>query len=168
MIFITFEGIEKVGKTTNITFANNFLTKKGHRVTLTREPGGTILGESVRNIILNASKKEKVNYVSELFLLFAARYQHIDKVILPSIMNKKIILCDRFIDSSYAYQAGGRKISLKKIRIVDNLFYYNIKPDYVFLLNYPIKESLKKIRSNNHADRIEKEKIDFFFKVKKI
>lgn len=168
MIFISFEGIEKVGKTTNIKYVADFLLGKKCKLKVTREPGGTQIGESIRKILLDNKKHNNMNALTELFLLYAARFQHIDQIIIPSLIGRKIIICDRFIDSTYAYQSGGRNISIKKIKVIEKLFFYNIKPDFVFLLNYPTKKSLLYIKKHENCDRIEKEKIDFFIKVKKI
>lgn len=146
MKLITFEGIEKVGKTTNIKYIADFLLKKNYEIKLTREPGGTSIGEKIRSLILKKKKDININSLTELFLILAARYEHIEKVIIPAIIQQKIVLCDRYIDSTYAYQSGGRSISIKKISAINKIFFNKIFPDFVFLLNYPINKSLFKIK----------------------
>ena len=168
MKLITFEGIERVGKTTNIKYLAKLLLKKKYSVKLTREPGGTFIGEKIRKIILQKKNKDSVSALAELFLVLAARYQHIEKIIIPALMKKNIVLCDRFIDSTYAYQSGGRNIPIKKIKVIEKLFFFKISPDFVFLLNYPIKKSISSLKKDTKIDRIEEEKISFFIKVKKI
>lgn len=170
MKLIIFEGIEKVGKTTNIKYIANFLLKNNYKIKLTREPGGTIVSEKIRNILLNNKNKNilNMNKITELFLILAARYEHLDKIIIPSIMRKKIVLCDRFMDSTYAYQCGGRMIKMSKVKILEKLFFFQISPDLIILLNYPVKKSMLYLKKNIiNKDRIEKEKISFFIRVKK-
>ena len=167
MKLITFEGIEKVGKTTNIKSIAKYLLDRGTNIILTREPGGTLFGEKIREILLD----KNIGYISplsELFLILSARYDHVEKVIVPALMKGKVVLCDRFIDSTYAYQSGGRLININKVKILEKLFFNNISPDFTFLLNYPIRKSLLRIKSNVNLDRIEKEKISFFIRIKKI
>lgn len=168
MKFISFEGIEKVGKTTNIKFMASLLLKNKYKVRLTREPGGTHIGEKLRKILLERDKHSEMSFITELLLLLSARYQNLEEIIIPSIMKNEIVLCDRYIDSTYAYQSGGRGIEISKIKILQKLFFYEISPDFVFLLNYPIKKSFFKIKNGGKVDRIEKEKMSFFIKVKKV
>ena len=115
-LFITLEGIEGAGKSTAVDFIEDFLTKEGHDVIKTREPGGTVIGEQIREILLNNENYTLTND-TELLLVFSARAQHIQEVILPALSSGKIILCDRFTDASYAYQGGGRDIDASRINL---------------------------------------------------
>ena len=132
---ISFEGIEGVGKSTTINSIKKILETKGLSVFCTREPGGTKYGESLRNILLN--NKSVISPEAELLLLFSARRQHIEEVIKPQLAKGKWILCDRFIDASFAYQGYGKKVNIKKIDLLISNFTENILPDLTIFFDLP-------------------------------
>ena len=165
-MFITVEGGEGVGKTTNMLFIENWLDKKNTKYTSTREPGGTPLAENIRELLLTPSD-ELINENTELLLMFAARAQHLSQVILPSLKQGKWVLCDRFTDASFAYQGGGRGMSDKKISLLENFVQGTLRPDLTILLDIPVKDGLKRALSRSKPDRFEQEKIEFFDRVRK-
>ncbi len=158
-IFITFEGIDGSGKSTQARFLKNYFNNKGLKAILTKEPGGTKLGEKIRNILLT----ENMNPVSE-FLLFASdRKEHIEKIILPSLKKGKIVISDRFTDSSLAYQGYGRGVPLEFIKFVHNAILYNLEPDITFLIDVPPEIGLNRIPE---TDRIERAGLEFLHKIR--
>ena len=162
-LFITLEGIEGAGKSTVIDFIENFITSSGYDVVKTREPGGTAIGEQVREILLNKNN-DKLTDDTELLLIFAARAQHLSEIILPNLTSNKIVLCDRFIDASYAYQGAGRGIEQSKINLLENWVMPDIKPDLTFLLDLDPKIAFERTNKRSDADRFESEDIHFFEK----
>jgi len=163
--FITIEGIEGVGKTTNMAFIEGWLKKNNIKYTSTREPGGTPMAESIRDLLL-ASRDEVMHENTELLLMFASRAQHLAEVILPSLRRGEWVLCDRFTDASYAYQGGGRGVSNKKISILEYLVQDNLRPDLTLLLDIPVNQGLKRALNRSKPDRFEQEKIEFFERVR--
>ncbi|MFA5168320.1 MAG: dTMP kinase [Candidatus Omnitrophota bacterium] len=161
--FITFEGAEGSGKSTQIRNAVAFLKKKGRSVVMLREPGGTRISEAIRKILLDKSLKE-MDPVTELFLYLGARAQIIREKILPSLKKGKVVICDRFEDSTRAYQGFGRKISLRAIDEASKLVRGDLKPDLTFVLDIDIKKGLK--RGGRH-DRIEREALSFHERVRR-
>ena len=162
---ITLEGIEGAGKSTHIQFIAEQFRQAGREVLITREPGGTILGEGIRELLLN--KNEELMFEeTELLLMFAARAQHVRQVILPAINANKIIICDRFTDSSYAYQGGGRGLSLKKIQQLEAWLFSGVlsgfKPDLTLLLDLSVETGLSRARARGESDRFEIETMSFF------
>ena len=164
-LFITLEGIEGAGKSTVIDFIENFITSSGYDVVKTREPGGTAIGEQIREILLNKSN-DKLTDDTELLLIFAARAQHLSEIILPNLTSNKIVLCDRFIDASYAYQGAGRGIEQSKINLLENWVMPDIKPDLTFLLDLDPKIAFERTNKRSDADRFESEDIHFFEKIR--
>jgi dTMP kinase len=164
-VLITFEGIEGCGKTTQIELLNTYLERKGHKVIRTREPGGTPFGESLRNAFLHA--KMKVYPLSELLVSMAMRAQHVDELILPSLKEGVIVLCDRFTDASYAYQGFGRNVDLKIIETLNALVAKGIKPDLTILLDCPVEKGLTRKAQSATMDRFEKEDLSFHTKINK-
>ncbi len=164
-LFITLEGIEGAGKSTVIDFIENFITNSGYDVVKTREPGGTAIGEQVREILLNKNN-DKLTDDTELLLIFAARAQHLSEIILPNLTSNKIVLCDRFIDASYAYQGAGRGIEQSKINLLENWVMPDIKPDLTFLLDLDPKIAFERTNKRSDADRFESEDIHFFEKIR--
>lgn len=161
-LFITFEGIEGVGKSTAIRFLEAYLLEKHFEVLVTREPGGTEVAEVIRKILL-AHYAEPIVPVTELLLMFASRAQHIEHVIKPALAENKIILCDRFTDASFAYQGGGRGIAEDYITVIQNLVHKDFKPDLTILLDAPAKIGAQRAKHRGtESDRIEMEKIQFF------
>ena len=166
-MFITVEGIEGVGKTTHLKTINDYLCEKGHVVVLTREPGGTPMGEEIRHIILS-HRGEKVLPMTELLLLFAARMQHIETVIRPALLRGEWVLCDRFIDATYAYQGGGRGMPWDVIHQLEQLVVKDCKPDLTLIFDVPVATGLNRVKKRQQVeDRIEQEKIEFFERVRK-
>ncbi len=143
--FITFEGIEGCGKTTQIGLLDKWLRSKGYRTLLTREPGGTPIGEKIRNILL-APRFQEMFPITELLLYAAGRHQHIQEVILPALKEGKIILCDRFADATQAYQGGARKIDPKFLTALHSLAVGSLKPHLTILLDCPVATGLKRIQ----------------------
>lgn len=160
-LFITFEGIEGSGKSKHISQIYNELKDKGYPVILTREPGGTRIGEKVRSIILDPTHPE-MDPTAELLLYLAARAQHLHEFLLPALRENKIILCDRFHDSTYAYQGGGRGIDLKIIEPMIESLFQHLKPDLTVLLDLPPKEALERIKARSgELNRIDAESLAF-------
>lgn len=157
-MFITFEGTEGAGKTTQISRAKLFLEAQGYGVVITREPGGTALGEKIRALLL----QDEMSQMTELLLMFAARAEHLDKVILPAINAGKWVLCDRFTESSYAYQGFARGIGLEKISALESLVQNTLRPDCTFWFDIPIVEGMKRVQKRGEKDRFELENIAFF------
>jgi len=171
-LFITFEGVEGSGKTTQIQRLKKYLTQKGIPCKVTREPGGCPIGEKVRKILLNPDHREMVP-MSELLLYEAARAQHVKEVIEPFLKKGGVVLCDRFSDATIAYQGYGRKIDVKWIERLNHLSSLGIKPDVTFLLDCPSDVGLKRALKRNRTlkqekeERFEKEKIQFHQRVRK-
>ncbi len=164
--FITFEGIEGTGKTINMEFVQNYLKDKGLDAIITREPGGTELGEEVREVLLS-HRKEKVSGEVELLLYFAARRHHLENVIFPTLKEGKYVLSDRFTDSSYAYQGAGRGIPKEKIALLETFVQDKFTPDLIFILDVPVDVGLERARGRGSLDRIEVEEKSFFEKARK-
>ncbi|PKM13159.1 MAG: dTMP kinase [Gammaproteobacteria bacterium HGW-Gammaproteobacteria-3] len=164
--FITLEGGEGVGKTTNLDFIKGYLAEHGVCVIVTREPGGTHLAEKIRALLL-AHDDERVTEQAELLLLFAARSQHIDTVILPALAAGTWVLCDRFTDATYAYQGGGRAMSQAAIGWLENFVQAGLKPDLTLLLDAPVETGLCRARQRGKPDRFESEALDFFERVRR-
>lgn len=164
-LFITLEGIEGVGKTTHAQFIKELLEQSGHRTVLTREPGGTPTGESIRNILLHSSKQH-ISDLAELLLMFSARAQHLDEVIIPALQAGKIVLCDRFTDATYAYQGGGREMDRRQIQVLEALVQRGLKPDLTLLFDTPVEVGLARANGRSQADRFESETISFFGRVR--
>jgi dTMP kinase len=171
-LFITFEGVEGSGKTTQIQRLKKYLTQKGISCKLTREPGGCPIGEKVRKILLNPDHREMVP-LSELLLYEAARAQHVKEVIEPFLKKGGVVLCDRFSDATIAYQGYGRKMDLRWIERLNHFSSRGIKPDVTFLLDCPSDVGLKRALKRNRTlkqekeERFEKEKIQFHQRVRK-
>lgn len=165
--FITIEGIEGVGKTTNIEFIHSLLKDAGREVVLTREPGGTPIGEDIRELLLG-HKHDGMSDDTELLLMFAARAEHLHKVIRPALIAGKDVLCDRFTDATYAYQGGGRGIAVKHIEVLENWVQAELRPDLTLLLDVPVAVGLDRAGKRSAPDRFEKEKHEFFERVREM
>lgn len=164
--FITLEGGEGVGKSTNVLFVKDYLASKGITVVVTREPGGTVLAEKIRELLLNPGG-EPFACQTELLLMFAARAQHLSLVIEPALAEGKWVLCDRFTDATYAYQGGGRGLSISTIQWLENFVQAGLRPDLTLLLDMPVDKGMARVNSRgNTADRFESERIHFFIKVR--
>ena len=163
---ITFEGIDYSGKTTQAKRIFNYLKRKGHKVILLREPGGEKVSENIRQVLLS-SRNTGMNPLTELLLYEAARAQLVSKIILPALKQGKIVICDRFYDSSLAYQGYGRLLDTKIVDYLNRVSVSGLKPDLTILIDIPIKVFSSRMRQNNKKkDRIEKEKIDFYKRVR--
>jgi dTMP kinase len=164
-IFITFEGVEGGGKTTNIHFIAKLIEKAGKQVVLTREPGGTEVSEAIRHILLS-KELPAMHQDTELLLMFAARAEHIQKKILPALAQGKWVLCDRFTDASYSYQGGGRGIALERIARLEAWVQGDFRPDYTFLFDLDAKTGLGRAKKRGEMDRFEQEDIAFFNRIR--
>jgi len=164
-IFITFEGIDGSGKTTQIELLNSFLKQSGFDIVVTREPGGTDIGDKIRKILLD-SKNIQMSYRAETLLFLASRAELVSKVIQPSLNQSKIVICDRFFDSTIAYQGIARQLGAEKILDMSLWATENIIPDLTFLLSIDVWECENRIKNGKKKkDRIEKEEIDFKSKI---
>jgi dTMP kinase len=163
--FITLEGGEGVGKTTNLAFIKDYLSSHDISVVVTREPGGTALAEEIRNLLLDKNS-EAMSENAELLLMFAARAQHIQHVIDPALAQGKWVLCDRFTDATYAYQGGGRNMRMSAIEWLENLVQGALRPDLTLLLDAPIEIGIERARERGDFDRFEAEKLSFFEQVR--
>jgi len=163
--FITLEGIEGVGKTCNLRFIKELLEASGHDCVVTREPGGTNLGEALRGLLLSHSD-ENMSADAELLMMFAARAEHLSKVILPALDNDQTVLCDRFTEATYAYQGGGRLLDVDKISELEDWVQGDLRPDLTIILDAPVEIGRARAGSRSEPDRIEKEHDDFFQRVR--
>ncbi len=163
--FITVEGIEGVGKTTNLEFIHQQLLSWGLDVVRTREPGGTPLAESIRELLL-APRNEPVAELAELLLMFAARAQHIEQCIRPALQRGAWVLCDRFTDATYAYQGGGRGLDQSRIAQLEALVQDGLRPDLTILLDLPARQGMARARARSAPDRFEAEAEAFFERVR--
>jgi dTMP kinase len=164
-LFITVEGIEGAGKSSNIAFTESLLRSHGHDVLLTREPGGTPLGEELRELLLG-HKHDGMNDLTELLLMFAARAEHLHGKILPALEAGKWVICDRFTDATYAYQGGGRQLDTSAIVTLENLVQGSRRPDLTLLLDLPVETGLARAAKRSEPDRFERQKLAFFERVR--
>ena len=163
--FITVEGIEGVGKTTNMEFIYQQLLVSGRDVVVTREPGGTPLGEAIRGLLLDP-RYTGMDSTCELQLMFAARAEHLARVIRPALQQGQWVLCDRFTDATYAYQGGGRGIDKTIIARLEELVQGDFRPDLTLLLDVPVEVGLARAGQRGGLDRFEQEKRAFFERVR--
>lgn len=163
--FITIEGTEGVGKTTNIAYIRQCLNDQGIEPVMTREPGGTDLAESIRVLLLEP-KVEPIAELTELLLIFAARAQHLAQKIKPALDAGQWVLCDRFTDATYAYQGGGRLLDKTTIGNLENLVQGDLRPDLVLILDIEPEIGLQRARQRGEPDRFEQETLDFFRRVR--
>lgn len=164
-LFITVEGGEGVGKSTNITFIAEQIRQAGIDLVMTREPGGTALAEQIRDLFLH-QRDEPVAEMTELLLVFAARAQHIERVIRPALSAGQWVLCDRFTDATYAYQGGGRGLNRNVIATLETLVQGELRPDVTFLLDAPVDIGSARVAARGAEDRLEREQREFFEKVR--
>lgn len=165
--FITVEGVEGAGKSTQINFICQYLEDQGISVARTREPGGTELGEKIRELLLSNSTG-KMHGSTELMLMFAARNEHIQKRIIPVLAQGDWVLSDRFSDASYAYQGGGRGLDTARISQLESWVLQNFVPDMTFLLDVPVEIGMRRVEFRGEKDRIEQESLDFFNRVRNV
>ena len=165
-LLITVEGVEGAGKTSNLPYIAECLAQQFEcDVLQTREPGGTEVGEAIRAILIS-NELPAMNHDTELLLMFAARSEHLDKVILPALAQGKIVLCDRFTDASFAYQGAGRGLGLERIATMESFVQGTFRPDYTLLFDVDADTGLARAKGCGEADRFEHEAIDFFNRVR--
>jgi len=163
-LFITLEGGEGAGKSTSLEFVRQLIARRGHEVVMTREPGGTPVGERIREILLHGGSDMSVD--TELLLMFAARAEHLAALIRPALEQGRWVLCDRFTDASYAYQGGGRGVPDARIGALEDWVQQGVKPDLTLLLDLPVTEGLARAGSRSAPDRFEREQQAFFERVR--
>ena len=160
-LFITLEGPEGAGKTTNREYLAAQLRAQGLEVVLTREPGGSALGEGIRELLLTPST-EPMAVDAELLLMFAARAQHLAQVIVPALERGAVVLCDRFTDATYAYQGGGRGVDQSRIALLEAFVQGDLRPDWVLIFDLPVEVGLSRAAARGTLDRFEREGLAFF------
>jgi dTMP kinase len=163
--FITLEGVEGVGKTTNLEFIQSWIESRNIPLVVTREPGGTDLGEAIRELLLGHAHDGMADD-AELLLMFAARAEHLDKVIIPALNRGDWVLCDRFTDATYAYQGGGRGMDRHRIAAIEQWVQHDLRPDLTILLDLPVEIGLRRASQRSDPDRFEKEHHQFFENVR--
>lgn len=163
--FITIEGTEGVGKTTNIEFIQTWLNQQQVDFVTTREPGGTPLAEQIRELLLTP-RDEKVCNSAELLLMFAGRAQHLDQVIVPAVQSGLCVVCDRFTDATYAYQGFGRGMDSTLIAHLERLVQAELRPDLTLILDIPVEIGLQRASQRSAPDRFEREQTEFFERVR--
>lgn len=163
--FITIEGGEGVGKTTNLDFIRRWLDNREIHHIVTREPGGTAYGEKIRRLLLS-HEEESLDAVAELLLIFAARAQHLARVIDPALEEGTWVLCDRFTDATYAYQGGGRGLEREKIATLEQLVQGELRPDLTLILDIEPSQGLARVNARGEPDRFEVEEMDFYMAVR--
>ena len=162
--FITFEGVDGAGKSTHIDEAIRFIKSKNIKVVRTREPGGTQLGEKLRDLLLH----DEMDAETETLLMFAARKQHITEVIKPALEECAFVVSDRFTDATYAYQHGGKHVIYSKIETLEAWVHPDLKPDLTLLFDLPVEVSMERLRSNRAPDKFEKETEIFFNRLRNV
>ena len=160
-LFITLEGPEGAGKSTNREYLAERMRERGIEVQLTREPGGTPLAERIRELLLDPSD-EKMAVDTELLLVFAARAQHIAEVIRPALERGAVVLCDRFTDATYAYQGGGRGLPVERIARLESFVQGGLRPDLTLVFDLPVEIGLSRAAARGRLDRFEQEGRGFF------
>ena len=168
--FITFEGPEGAGKSSQIQLLGEALSAAGREIVITREPGGTPLAEAIRNVVKGHRGDETVHPVTELLLMEAARSQHVSQVISPALEAGKVVLCDRFFDSTTAYQGGGRGLDMEVVRRLNAFAALDVVPDLTLLLDLPPERGFertgRRVETQGEYDRFELEKLDFHRRVR--
>ena len=155
--FITLEGVDGAGKTTHVEFIKKYLSDLGVNFVMTREPGGTLLGEQLREILLH----DEMSPETETLLMFAARNEHIEKVIRPNLTEGKVVISDRFTDATYAYQSGGKGVKEKKIDILKEWVQASLQPDLTFLFDLSVDISIERLNKTREMDKFEREEKSF-------
>ena len=164
--FITLDGIDGAGKSTNLAVMKAWFEKHKLPVLFTREPGGTPAGEALREILLNPATQ--VSLRTETLLMFAARQQHLETVILPALKNGTHVVSDRFTDATFAYQGGGRGVPLQDIATLEHWVQGDFRPDLTLLLDVPLEVSMARISQTREKDRFEQEEAEFFNRVREV
>lgn len=156
--FITFEGIDGAGKSTHLSFVANLIRALGKQVVTTREPGGTSLGEKLRELLLH----EKMHLETEALLMFASRREHLAQVIEPALARGTWVISDRFTDATFAYQGGGRKLARPKLEALERWVHPHLQPDLTLLFDVPLEVARARLDASREPDKFEREKADFF------
>ncbi len=166
-LFITLEGPDGSGKTTQSLLLARYLKRQGHKVVRTREPGGTSIAESLRRIILNP--RNRISKITEVLLYEAGRAQHTSELILPALRKGKIVVCERYTDATLAYQGYGRKLDIRMVKELNRIASSGLKPDLTIFLDIDVREGLKRVKkiSGRRMDRMERESIKFHERVRK-
>ena len=164
-LFLTFEGIEGAGKSSNLEHAKAIIEASGESVTVSREPGGTEVGEKIREVLLDPNLPA-MHSDTELLLMFASRAEHYQNKILPALNAGDWVLCDRFTDASFAYQGGGRNIDINRISNLESWALGDFRADKTFLFDLPVSVGLSRAKARSAADRIEQEESDFFERIR--
>lgn len=159
-LFISIEGMDGAGKTTQISLMKDFLEAKGHKVLVTREPGGTVIGERIREVVLDPAHQE-MSYITEALLYSASRAQLVNQVIKPALERGEVVICDRFVDSSLVYQGKGRGLGYEAVKEINDFATQGLEPNLTIIFNITPEESLKRINSRGKEDRLEQEKLAF-------
>jgi len=166
-VFISLEGIEGCGKSTQARMLHEYISGLGYNVVLTREPGGTPIAEKIRGILLDPSNEDMTD-ITELFLYLASRSQHVEQVIKPALNDEKIVICERFSDATCAYQGYARGLDLQVIENLTQIATKGLEPDLTIVLDLEVEEGLLRAeRFKNHLDRVESQSIEFHNKVRK-
>ena len=163
--FLSLEGGEGAGKSTQNKHIVDWLSARGKAVVEAREPGGTVVSEQIRQVLLD-TRNAGLNPTAELLMMFAARSQLVQEVILPALEAGKVIVCDRFADASYAYQGGGRQLDISTIAAVEQIVLGGLQPDLTLLFDIPVDAGMKRVAGRGEADRFEVESIRFFERVR--
>ena len=163
--FLVLEGVEGAGKSTQLEVVRSYLEAQGHRVRMTREPGGTVLGEKVRDLLLDPANVGMTPDM-ELLLVFAARAQHIARCVRPALEAGQWVVSDRFTDATFAYQGAGRGVPASRIEALEQLVQGDLRPDRVLLLDIPPAEGARRVLGRGEADRFERERQEFFERVR--
>jgi dTMP kinase len=163
-LFITLEGGEGAGKSTSLDFVRQLIERSGREALVTREPGGTALGEKIRELLLHG--RDGISPDTELLLMFAARAEHLAQVIRPALERGACVLCDRFTDATYAYQGGGRGVPEARIRVLEDWVQQGLRPDLTLLLDIPVEQGLTRAGKRSAPDRFEREQREFFERVR--
>ena len=164
-LFISLEGGEGAGKSTQNKHIIDWLAGQGLEVVEAREPGGTVVSEQIRRVLLD-TRNAGLGATAELLLMFAARSQLVEEVIRPALADGKVIVCDRFADASYAYQGGGRQLGSETVEVVEKLVLKDLQPDLTLLFDIPVEEGMKRVAGRGEADRFEIESVRFFERVR--
>ena len=161
-MFITLEGVDGAGKSSHLAWLESWFAARGHAVCMTREPGGTAIGEKLRALVLH----EPMLPETEALIMFAARKEHIEQVIRPALAAGKIVISDRFTDASFAYQSGGRGLSAERLAILESWVHADLQPDMTLLFDLPTDMAAQRLASARAPDRFEREQADFHARVR--
>lgn len=159
-VFLTLEGVDGAGKSTHISFIEQYLKQRDIQVVITREPGGTPLGETLRELLLH----NKMDSKTETLLMFAARNEHIHQCIMPALSQGQWVLCDRFSDASFAYQGGGRQLGAQAIEYLEQWIHPDLQPDRTWLFDLPLSIAMERLEKSRVLDRFEQEQESFFIR----